>query len=405
MIETIQARIANLPEQRRQLFAQIFDLDVATGHALPPPEMERWVIQQFGALEPVREQTIVKIVNRLTLESALFNPLRARRPTQPGGGSSTPFDTAQASSSRQALALEGWIARELAEHDIFRDPERDTTADVFGRIRGQHCVTASNVAKYAGWHGLVIFDEPHPLHFRAAQLHDYLDVALRWLAAAHARDSQAIYPIITWNCLPKSGATLMHGHMQIALTRGMHYTHVERWRRATEFYRARAHASYFDDLFALHTELKLAILFDAETRVFAHLTPVRNREIVLLADAVGRRGEEVKGRVGDLLTRSPLHPFTLSEGFTQALCYVLRRLIDEQGMRAFNVAIALPPLGPTPEDWRAMPIIARIADRGDPLTTRGDMGAMELFAANVITADPFEVAALLRTKNREPRTD
>ena len=80
MIETIQARIANLPEQRRQLFAQLFDVDVTTGHALPPPEMERWVIQQFGALEPVREQTIVKIVNRLTLESALFNPLRARRP-------------------------------------------------------------------------------------------------------------------------------------------------------------------------------------------------------------------------------------------------------------------------------------------------------------------------------------
>jgi len=105
------------------------------GHALPPPEMEPWVIQQFGALDSVREQMIVKIVNRMTLESALFNPLRARRPTKPGGGDH---------------ALEEWIARELAEHDIFRDPERDTTADLFGRIRGQHCVTASNVAKYAG---------------------------------------------------------------------------------------------------------------------------------------------------------------------------------------------------------------------------------------------------------------
>jgi hypothetical protein len=83
------------------------------------------------------------------------------------------------------------------------------------------------------------------------------------------------------------------------------------------------------------------------------------------------------------------------EGLPTALAFILRRLIDEQGMRAFNAAIALPPLGPAPEDWRAMPIIARIADRGDPLTTRGDMGAMELFAANVITADPFEVATIL----------
>src|SRR5215216_4122428 len=163
MIETIQDRIAKLPHPQCDLFAQLFDVDVAKGHALPPPEMEPWVIQQFGALAPVQEQTIVKIVNRLTLESALFNPLRARRPTQPGAGDA---------------ALEAWIARELAEHDIFRDPERDTTADMFGRIRGQHCVTASNIAKYAGWHGLVIFDEPHPLRFGAAQLRDYLEVAL-----------------------------------------------------------------------------------------------------------------------------------------------------------------------------------------------------------------------------------
>jgi hypothetical protein len=418
MIETIQARIANLPAQRRQLFAQLFDVDVTIGHALPPLEMERWVIRQFGALEPVREQTIVKIVNRLTLESALFNPLRARRPTQPGGHSTPvdmavplPIDTAvtlsrvdgRGSSSGQAQALEEWIARELAEHDIFRDPERDTTADVFGRIRGRHCVTASNVAKYAGWHGLVIFDEPHPLRFGTAQLRDYLDVALRWLAAAHARDSQAIYPIITWNCLPKSGATLMHGHMQIALTRGMHYTHVERWRRAAESYRARASASYFDDLFALHADLDLAIPLWAETRVFAHLTPVRNREVVFLAEPRERPGDQETSRLGENDTLSPYLLISLPEDFTQALCHVLRRLIDEHGMRAFNVAIALPPLGPTLEDWRAMPIIARIADRGDPLTTRGDMGAMELFAANVITADPFEVAAQLRQGDKVTR--
>ena len=376
MIETIEARIANLPQQWHELSAQMFDVDVAIGHALPPPAMEPWVIQQFGALEPVQHQTIVKIVNRLTLESALFNPLRARRPTQPGAGDQ---------------ALEDWIARELAEHDIFRDPERDTTADVFGRIRGQFCITASNVAKYAGWHGLVIFHKPHPLRFGPAQLRDYLDVALRWLVAAHAHDPLATYPIITWNCLPKSGATLMHGHMQIALTRGMHYTHIERWRRAAEAYHARTGAGYFDALYGLHDALGLSIPCGNETRAFAHLTPVRNREIVFLSEPFEKQGEKETRRKGDSFSLSPCLLVSLSD----ALCHVLRRLIDEHGLRAFNLAIALPPLGPTPEDWRTMPIIARIGDRGDPLTTRGDLGAMELFAANVITADPFEVAASL----------
>jgi len=388
MIETIQVRVADLPDQLRQVFERLFDVDVAVGHALPPPEMEPWVIQQFGALDRVREQTIVKVVNRLTLESALFNPLRARRPTQPGGGDQ---------------ALEAWIARELAEHDIFRDPERDTTADVFGRIRGQHCVTAANVAKYAGWHGIVIFDEPHPLHFSLAQLRDYLDVALRWLAAAHARDSQALYPIITWNCLPKSGATIMHGHMQIALTRGMHYTHVERWRRAAEAYQESYGASYFDALFGLHAGLGLEVSCDDRVRAFAHLTPARNREIVLLAEPTGGQGDKQTGRQGEHDSLSPDLLVSLAEGFTEALYRILRRSIDQQDMRAFNVAIALPPLRPAPEDWSDIPIIARIADRGDPLTTRSDMGAMELFAANVITADPFEVAAQLRQDDKMTR--
>lgn len=386
MIETIQTHIANLPAELRQVFEQLFDVDIAAGHALPPPEMEPWVLRQFGALERVREQTIVKVVNRLTLESALFNPLRAQRPTQAGGGDA---------------ALEAWIARELAEHDIFRDPERDTTADVFGRIRGQHCVTASNVAKYAGWHGLVIFDEPHPLHFGLAQLRDYLDVALRWLAAAHSEDQRASYPIITWNCLPKSGATLMHGHMQLALTGGMHYTHIERWRRAAAAYRASAGASYFDALFGLHAGLGLAIPYGERVRAFAHLTPARNREVVFLSQGVRREDERANGRTGDLLALSPSRPLALSEDYTEALYLTLRHLIDRHGMRAFNIAIALPPLGHAPEDWSDMPIVARIADRGDPLTTRGDMGAMELFAANVITADPFEVAALLRQGDME----
>jgi hypothetical protein len=237
------------------------------------------------------------------------------------------------------------------------------------------------VAKYEGWHGVVIFDEPHPLRFGPAHVRDYLDTALRWLAAAHAHDPRAIYPIITWNCLPKSGATIMHGHMQVALARGMHYARVESWRRAAESYRANTGASYFADLFGLHQTLGLAIPHEGTTRIFAHLTPMRNRELVLLAGPDQSQADK---------------QICLSQQLAPPLYTILRRLIDEQGMRAFNLAIALPPIGLATEDWYAMPGVARIADRGDPLTSRSDIGAMELFAANVITADPFEVAAHLR---------
>lgn len=353
MIASLPDRIAGLPPALHAACAQIFEVDVTTGVAEPPASMQPWVAQHFGALEEVRRQTLVTVLNRLTLEGALFNPLRARRPSGPAGDDA---------------ALEAWIAEELAD-DIFAAPLRDTPADTFGRIRGRHCVSASNVAKYAGWHGLVIFDEPHPLGFGPEQLRDYLDVAWRWLHTAHAHDPQAIFPIITWNCLPKSGATIMHGHMQMALTRRP-YARQELWRRAANGYRATRTRDYFADLYAIHDALGLALPGPAGVRAFAHLTPLRNRELVLLADG-------------------------LSEGFADALYALLRALIDRQSVRSFNAAILPPPLVPDAA-WQGLPLVARVADRGSALTSRSDLGAMELFATGCITVDPFDLAAHLQ---------
>jgi hypothetical protein len=340
---------------------------MVNGATVPPPTMEAWIAQHFGSVADVREQTIVKVINRLTLEGAIFSPLRARRPIESAGG-----DT----------ALAALIAAKLATHDIFRDPLRDTTADVFGRIRGRFCITAANVAKFERWHGLVIFDEPHPLRFDRAQLHDYLDVALRWLAAAHAHDAQALYPIITWNCLPKSGATLMHGHMQLALARGMPYGRIESWRRAAESYRMQHGTSYFDALFAIHQALGLAIPHRSGLRIFAHLTPLRNREIVVLTTTPA-----------PALVDTAAAPSR--ELLATAMYDLLRGLIDGQGVRAFNLVIALPPLGATDEDWSDVPVVARIVDRGDPLAASNDWGAIELFATGCVVSDPFAVARAL----------
>lgn len=363
MITRLPERIAGLPAHLRAACERIFLIEIARGHTIAPATMEPWIAQHFGDPAAAQDQTIIKITNRLTLEATLINPLRARRP---------------AMISSDDATLEAEIARELASHDIFANPERDTTADLFGRIQGHFCISASNVAKYDGWHGLVIFDQPHPLRFGNPQVRDYLDVAIRWLVAAHSHDPGAIYPIITWNCLPKSGATIMHGHMQIALARGMHYAQVERWRRAAHAYRIQYDADYFNDLADIHTALGLALPSSGAERIFAHLTPIRNREIVLLAPL----------ETTSTITNSPAIMV-----LADALYSVLRRLIDNQGMRAFNLAIALPPCGPPAEDWHGFPVIARLADRGAPLTGRNDWGAMELFGSGCVTVDPFSVVA------------
>ena len=364
-ITDLPARIQALPTALHTV-SNILQVGTAIGHLNVPESMHVWVEQRFGALTAVREQTIVKIVNRLTLEGALFNPTRALRP---------------ASSYSDDQAIDAWVAEELAE-DLFADPLRMTPADSFGRIEGQFCITASNIAKYDGWHGVVVCNEPHPLRFTREQVVDYVDSAWRWISAAYASDPAAIYPLITWNCLPKSGASLAHGHLQIALGRDMPYSQVERWRQAAAHYRTTTGSNYITGLAALHHALGLGLVPYHGVERFLHLTPARNNEVVLIDYGAWPLGSA---------------PPNLAE----AIYNTLAALMSACGTRAFNVAIAFPPLATDGRDWRDMPVYARIGDRGDALAIRSDIGVMELYGMPVITADPFVAVEAIepRTKN------
>lgn len=369
MITTLPERIAALPPRDRACCERLFFVQRTEGYAVIPPEMEAWVTASFGSVDAVQRQTIIRVVNRFTLEGTLFNPLRALRP---------------AGEIISDTDLYDWINAELNTLDFFARPLHATSADVFDRIRGRFCMTASNIAKYDGWHGLVVFDEPHPLRFSREQFADYLEVALRWLATAHRYDPQAIYPMITWNCLPRSGATIVHGHMQMSLARGMHYTRPELWRRAAIQYGGVP--QYFTDLTTVHAALDLLIAGASGGSMFAHLTPLRNREVVALC------------------------PYTsdtvlLAEQLTTMIYPALRSMIDRQKMRAFNVGIALPPFVDESGMWNGMPVIVRFADRGPALNVRNDWGAMELFATGCVTVDPFEVTAALRCAMKENGTE
>jgi hypothetical protein len=230
----------------------------------------------------------------------------------------------------------------------------------------------------------VIPHEPDPLRFDANHIADYLATALRWIAAAHAHDLAARFPLITWNCLPKSGATIIHAHWQIALSRDHPYARVELWRRAAQSYRAETGRDYAADLFALHQELGLALDLPG-IAAFVHLTPARNREIVLMTDA------QLWPADANTMPDSIVN-WTVADG----LARVLRGLIGGMQMRAFNMAIALPPKLSEP-GWEGFPTVIRMGDRGPALTTRNDVGAMEFYGTGVIAEDPFGVAERLRS--------
>lgn len=357
-IAELEARVAALPGEDRRRFDQIFDLSAATGELVPTEAMRPWLVAQFGSLEAVCRQRIVKITNRVTMEGALFNALRARRPLQ-------------------APPLDGDLRQRIEDRDgcDFCHPETRTPADTFGRIRGKQCITASNVAKIDGWHGVIVFDEHHPLRFTASQVSDYVDTAQEWARAAHRADPAACYPFFLWNCLWRSGASIVHGHAQMAVTRARHYARVEGWRRAAWQY-LRTHGSdYFSDLVAVHRALGLSVAHGSAT-ILPSLTPAKEKETLILAQ-------------------------DLDSDLKSALYRVLHTLVSRLQVQSFNLVLYQPPFCGTVEDWSGFPHIIRIVDRGSVQSITSDVGAMEFFAQSIVTADPYHLTAALLSTNQE----
>jgi hypothetical protein len=353
-ISHLDAVVAALPAAERARFERIYHLSVATGQVVPPESMYPWIERHFGSVESVLRQRIVKVTNRVTLEGALFNELRARRPLEAPPGSDDLEETVLGSAGGP-----------------FCRPLEDTPADTFGRARGQHALTATNIAKYDGWHAVVIFDEHHPLRFTAERVADYLDTAQEWARSAHKADPEARYPFFLWNCLWRSGASILHGHAQIVLTRGMHYAKVEGWRQAALRYQAACGANYFDDLAAVHRALGLAV-DQGRATILPSLTPFKEKETHIVAPSLD----------GDLKA---------------AVYHLLGTFVDRLGVQSFNLGLYLPPLANTPESWDGFPLVARLVDRGRLEGKTSDVGAMEFFAQSVVATDPFRVADALQT--------
>lgn len=345
--------VESLPDESRKRFQRIFQLSSTTGHLTPPPAMQPWIEDYFGSLEVITTQQITKLTNIVTWEGALYNDLRVRRP----------LEVRDHNNIQQIIQHNG--------NGPFDRPLEGTPEDIFGRIRGRHSITASNIAMYDGFHGLVIFDNENPLHLDREAVSDYLDTALAWASKAHETDPSARYFFFMWNCLWKSGASITHGHAQMTLTRDMHYAKVEALRRAALTYRQQYGSNYFDDLYAVHQDLRLTFT-NGSARGMAYLTPIKEKEVLILADAV-------------------------SDDLKEQIYLVLCHFTQKWNVLSFNLALYMPPLDiPEGEDWSDFPVLVRIVDRGDLGSKVTDFGGMELYAQSVIGTDPFFVARGLR---------
>lgn len=345
-------RIARLSGVARERADRLLEAVLIEGSTVPPVALEPWLCDTFGSVEAVRHQRLARVTNLATLESTVFATLRSRRPVD---GGEHPRD----------------LVAEIAATggDPFCDPEHQTPADTFGRVRGARMVTGANAALADAHHAVLVFDHHDPLALDAGLVRDLLDTGRAWAERARADDPAADRYLLIWNCLWRAGGSIIHGHAQALLGRGRHHSALDRFLRDARSYREAHGADLVADLVAVHRDLGLARELAGGVTVIAHLTPIKERELLV----VGRPGMD---------ERDP--------AFADATWRALSACVDRLGVRSFNLALWRSPLGDGPDE---MPPTVRIVDRGDPMSRPSDIGAMELYGTPIVGSDPYEVIA------------
>ena len=339
--------LAGLSQGERELFYRFFRVKRSTGKLVLPEKMKSWADKTFGNYKDVEEQKIVKVLDIHIFEQALFNELRAKRPMQ---------------------AKEKFDFKRILEQSAggpFSKPLSMTPADPFGRIKGKYCVSASNVAKYDGMHGLIIFKKHNPLDFTEKEVQDYFKTALKWFAKAYKSNKKAVYPFLLWNCLWRAAASIIHGHMQVVLGEGFHYADAENENKSRKKYYNKYKSDFFSDYYKAHKLIGLGFE-KKELKILTSIAPREDKQVTIISN-------------------------NLDKNCVSAIYKVVKCLTKDFGVMSFNLGVVFPPINKDVA-WEGFPVITRIVDRGKLSNKTTDVGGMEIYdMGNVIATDPYNV--------------
>lgn len=372
------------PSRDWKLIFRIFNVVLSKGEMYVPETFYLKVNKWFGKLDDpsmeeavvrVEEQDIVRIINKWTFEQTLFNPLRSDRP----------MNNKMPLKSFTTISDE---LQELPEKCDFCSPLNYTAIDLWGRIERDTCMTASNCAKYDGMHSLIIFKDHSPLKYTKDKLNDVFSVTEEWLQCANEKNDRAVFPMLTWNCRERAGASQNHGHCHLLLAEDFHYGRYEFLHNVSKQYTAANPGNnYFLDLIAASKALGLVKTI-GYVNIITNLTPGFQHDFLVIG-------------------------WNFDREFRDAMDSAMKTLIQRFESLTFNVGILFPPL----QDGRIrkrldlvdmdtklskpgapMPFIGYLVDRSDASNGKftSDVCGMKLHGSNVVATDPFEIGKGLR---------
>lgn len=350
------------PEQQK-VFGKIFTLSLTEAPMdYSTPEAAQHMLEHIhipaDCLYIRRSLTVEDLVLGT---AALFSPLRANRPIQRNSGNQ----------------LEALRAKNPKENCDFcpENLEKRTPKDSFGRIESDRSYTAANPAPYVARHGLVIPRNVHdPVDLTREDLTDMIHVGNEWLQRAHQENPRANYPMMILNVLPRAGGSVFHPHLQVMLAENKPLPRVRNYRNRMGYYQLLNHYPYMDEV--AYCLRPLGLVHDlGSAHIIMDLTPVKEKGVVIYTNDG--------------------NPFPNGD-LSAAVYAVLDWQKQEYGVTSSNMAVYMRPMEFQCEKeankWHNFFPYARTVDRGSEDARTADVGAMELFYAPVIAADPLRLS-------------
>ena len=220
------------------------------------------------------------------------------------------------------------------------------------------------------------------------KLTDIFSICEEWFHCANESNSDAIYPMFSWNCKARAGASQNHGHAHLLLGENFHYGRYEYLQHCAQNYNmAHPNRNYFLDLIAISKSMGLAKTAGDST-ILVNFTPTFGYDLLVIS-------------------------WNFDQDFRDAMDRAINLLLKKFESVTFNMGITFPPLekgmvrkrlnrtflkeGLLCED-APMPYIGHLVDRGDPSDGKftSDIGGMKLFGSNIVARDPFEIGKILR---------
>jgi len=260
-------------------------------------------------------------------------------------------------------------------------------------------VSSANAFPASRLHGIVFSGQHSILALQPEDFRQMARAAIRWFdgADAAARDAdngkKSVFRVITFDSSPSAGASQLHPHLQLFAMEDSWPTKWRRWfEPANRFNFAsklgNTRRNYFKTFVEAHLNLGLGIQAGRQVYVLAHLTPVKNGEVLVI----------------DLSSSSS----SSSTHFFDVVFQVVR-MFRSQAKFSVSVGIALSPAGRPSNKGKKRrvvgqrtppppptPSVARIVPRNSVGDAHADVSAFDFYLRSVISEDPFDVARTIK---------